>query len=102
MDRLYGIQRIIIAHYDRTMMTTPWREFVTDYLVRDHGAVHLVVGHDFHFGHRGEGDPQKLRALCERQDFFDRRLLRSFPTSSSPRYPEALKRWKEYLENLKQ
>ena len=64
MDRLYGIQRIIIAHYDRTMMTTPWREFVTDYLVRDHGAVHLVVGHDFHFGHRGEGDPQKLRALC--------------------------------------
>ena len=64
MDRLYGIREVIIAHYDKAMMTTPWRDFVTDYLVRDHAAVHLVVGHDFHFGYKGEGDPQKLLALC--------------------------------------
>lgn len=64
MERLYGIQEVLIAHYDKAMMTTPWREFVTDYLVRDHAAVHLVVGHDFHFGYKGEGDPQKLRGLC--------------------------------------
>ena len=64
MERYYGIQEVIVAHYDRKMMTTPWREFVTDFLLRDHGAVHLVVGHDFHFGYRGEGDPQKLQALC--------------------------------------
>lgn len=64
MERLYGIREVLIAHYDKTMMTTPWRAFVTDYLVRDHAAVHLVVGHDFHFGYKGEGDPQKLQALC--------------------------------------
>jgi len=64
MERCYGIREVIVAHYDQRMMTTPWREFVTDYLVRDHGAVHLVVGHDFHFGYRGEGDPQRLQALC--------------------------------------
>ncbi len=64
MERLYGIREVIVAHYDGRMMKTPWREFVTDYLVRDHGAVHLVVGHDFHFGYKGEGDPQKLRELC--------------------------------------
>lgn len=64
MERYYGIQEVIVAHYDQKMMTTPWREFVTDYLLRDHGAVHLVAGHDFHFGYKGEGDPQKLRALC--------------------------------------
>ena len=64
MERQYGIQEVIVAHYDQKMMTTPWRDFVTDYLVRDHGAVHLVVGHDFHFGYKGEGDPQKLQALC--------------------------------------
>lgn len=64
MERCYGIQEVIVAHYDQKMMTTPWRAFVTDYLVRDHGAVHLVVGHDFHFGYKGEGDPQKLQALC--------------------------------------
>ncbi len=64
MERLYGIREVIVAHYDDHMMKTPWREFVTDYLVRDHGAVHLVVGHDFHFGYKGEGDPQRLQALC--------------------------------------
>lgn len=64
MERCYGIEEVIVAHYDQKMMTTPWRDFVTGYLVRDHGAVHLVVGHDFHFGYKGEGDPQKLQALC--------------------------------------
>ena len=64
MERLYGIREVLIAHYDQAMMTTPWRQFITDYLLRDHGAVHLVVGHDFHFGYKGEGDPQKLQALC--------------------------------------
>ena len=64
MERYYGIQEVIVAHYDQKMMTTPWREFVTDFLLRDHGAVHLVVGHDFHFGYKGEGNPQKLQALC--------------------------------------
>lgn len=64
MERYYGIQEVIVAHYDQKMMTTPWRDFVTDFLLRDHGAVHLVVGHDFHFGYRGEGDPQKLQTLC--------------------------------------
>ena len=45
---------------------------------------------------------QKLRALCERQDFFDRRLLRSFPTLNSPHHPEALKKLREYLAERKQ
>ncbi len=64
MKRRYGIGKVIVAHYDREMMRTPWRTFVTDFLVRDQGAVHLVVGHDFHFGYKGEGDPQRLQELC--------------------------------------
>ena len=65
MERLYGIQDVIVAHYDDRLMHTPWREFVTDYLVGELHAVHLVAGHDFHFGYRGEGDPQKLQDLCK-------------------------------------
>ena len=64
MMRYYGIREVIIAHFDRRMMELPWREFVTDYLVGGHGAIHLVVGHDHHFGYRGEGTPEKLKALC--------------------------------------
>lgn len=64
MGRLHGIHDVIVAHYDEAMMRTPWRDFVTDYLVARQGAVHLVVGHDFRFGYRGEGNGQKLSQLC--------------------------------------
>lgn len=64
MRRVYGIQDVIVGHYDRAMMTMPWRDFVTEYLVKAHGAVHLVAGHDYHFGYKGEGNPQRLMELC--------------------------------------
>lgn len=64
MRRLYGIQDVIVAHYDREMMKTPWEDFITDYLVRDCGAVHVVAGHDFRFGYRGEGNPERLKQKC--------------------------------------
>lgn len=44
---------------------------------------------------------QKLHNLYNRQDFFERRLLRSFPTMRSVHYPEAMKKWKEYIETRK-
>jgi riboflavin kinase/FMN adenylyltransferase len=64
MGRLFGIRDVIVAHFDQRMMHMPWEEFVTDYLVREQGAVHLVAGHDFHFGYKGEGDPERLAAKC--------------------------------------
>lgn len=64
MRRLFGIQDIIIAHFDQRMMHMDWEEFVEDYLVKEHGAVHLVAGHDFHFGYKGEGNPERLKAKC--------------------------------------
>ncbi|MBU5435220.1 riboflavin biosynthesis protein RibF [Pseudoflavonifractor sp. MSJ-37] len=64
MRRYYGIRDVIIAHFDDRMMHMPWQEFLTDYLIGELGAVYLVAGHDFHFGYRGEGDPQKLQTAC--------------------------------------
>ena len=64
MRRLYGIREVIVARFDTELMHMDWREFVTDFLVARHGAVHLVAGHDFHFGYRGEGNPERLRQLC--------------------------------------
>jgi riboflavin kinase/FMN adenylyltransferase len=62
--RLYGIENVILASFDRQMMTMPWRDFVTDVLVRQHGAVHLVAGHDYRFGYKNQGDTAKLQAIC--------------------------------------
>ena len=44
---------------------------------------------------------QKLHALYARQDFFERRLLHSFPTLRSAHHPEALTKLKEYLASRK-
>jgi uncharacterized membrane protein len=42
---------------------------------------------------------QKARALYEKQDFLERRLMRSYPGLRSKRHGEALKRLREYMEN---
>ena len=64
MRYYYGIQDILVAHFDERMMHMPWEAFVEDYLVGQQGAVHLVAGHDFHFGDRGAGNPQRLQEKC--------------------------------------
>lgn len=66
MNRLFGIRQIIIAHFNRQMMQMNWEDFVEQFLVGKHGAVHLVAGHDFHFGYKGEGNPERLKAKCAR------------------------------------
>ena len=61
--REYGIENVIFLHFDGRTMHMPWDEFV--YTLRDEfGAAHLVAGHDYHFGDRGAGDPDKLRTKC--------------------------------------
>lgn len=66
MNRLFGIREVIIAHFNRQMMQMSWETFVEQFLVGKHGAVHLVAGHDFHFGYKGEGNPDRLREKCAR------------------------------------
>lgn len=64
MRRLYGVERVIVAQFDRKLMTMPWEDFLGVLLVGRHHAVHLVAGHDFRFGYRNEGDPARLQAWC--------------------------------------
>lgn len=44
---------------------------------------------------------QRLEAIYAGQDFFERRLMRSFPALRSPRHGEFLKKLREYWENRK-
>ena len=64
VKRLYGIDEMIMVPFDDEMRTTPWDRFVTEILVGRYGAVHLVAGHDHHFGHRNQGSPELLREKC--------------------------------------
>lgn len=64
MKHLYGMEDVILAHFDQTMMHQPWEDFITDYLVGELGAVFVVAGRDFRFGDRGEGNAARLQEKC--------------------------------------
>ena len=61
--RYFGIEELIVVHFDEKTRHMPWRDFL-DWLVQDFHAVHFVAGDDFHFGYKGEGNPERLRARC--------------------------------------
>lgn len=63
MRRYYGIDEVIVASFD-AMQKMDWEDFIVQYLVGELGAVHVVAGHDFHFGYMGKGNPDRLKAKC--------------------------------------
>lgn len=60
---LFPIREIIVAPFDREMMTMPWQEFVHQ-LVSRYQAGALVAGHDYRFGHKNTGTAQLLAELA--------------------------------------
>ena len=46
------------------MMRMDWEDFVDRYLAEELGAVHVVAGHDFHFGYMGKATPRRLQEKC--------------------------------------
>ena len=63
MRRYYGIEEVIVAPFEG-MQKMDWQDFVSEYLQKELGAVHVVAGHDFHFGYMGKGNPQRLQEKC--------------------------------------
>ena len=60
----WGMDEVILAHFDEKMRHQSWDSFVTDYLAGELHAVHVVAGCDYRFGAKGIGDAQKLRKKC--------------------------------------
>ena len=58
--RCYGIEKTVFIHFNRKVMTMPWREFA-DSVIRELECKWVVVGHDFTFGNRGEGTAARLK-----------------------------------------
>ena len=63
MEELYGIREVIVAPFD-VIRQMDWQDFVAQYLQEELGVVHLVAGHDFRFGYKGEGNPRRLKEKC--------------------------------------
>jgi riboflavin kinase/FMN adenylyltransferase len=61
---LFGINEVLSMPFDHEMMTTPWDRFITEIMVKRYHAIHLVAGHDHHFGHMNTGSPKQLQLKC--------------------------------------
>ncbi len=65
IETLFPIEKVIVAHFDRAMMTMDWRGFIR-MLTERWGAGWLVAGHDFRFGYRNQGTPLLLAQEARR------------------------------------
>ena len=61
---IFGIDDVVFLHFDEKTMCMPWDRFIED-IVENFNAAHLVCGHDYSFGYRGEGTPELLQKYCE-------------------------------------
>ena len=61
--RYFGVDNVIIYHFDKKTMEMPWQDFI-DSLIEKYSAAHLVIGHDFHCGYKGQGNPQRIFEYC--------------------------------------
>lgn len=58
-----GVDATLVLRFDAALAALPARTFVERFLAGALGAVTVMVGDDFRFGHGGEGDPRLLAAL---------------------------------------
>ena len=61
--REFGIDDVVFIHFNQHVMRMDWREFLRS-LIQELQVCHIVVGHDFCFGYRGEGTAERLRGYC--------------------------------------
>jgi riboflavin kinase / FMN adenylyltransferase len=66
---LYGIDRVVLLRFDESMRNFSAAAFEQTLLADGLGVRHIVVGHDFHYARKREGNIHSLRSAGERHGF---------------------------------
>jgi riboflavin kinase/FMN adenylyltransferase len=64
-----GVDHLIIIKFTPEFSNIPACDFIKDILVGKIGTKYLVIGHDHHFGRRGEGDFNTIKKCAKDLDF---------------------------------
>jgi riboflavin kinase / FMN adenylyltransferase len=64
-----GVERFVTLRFDEAMRELTPENFVDEVLVKGLATRHLIVGHDFRFGHAAQGSVQDLQAIGGRHGF---------------------------------
>ena len=87
MRQLYGIDEVLVRHFERAFMQRSWQDYIETLLLGELGAVHVVCGADHRFGFHGAGTAERLRAFCAARgvgcDIVDKVELDGAPVSST-------------------
>lgn len=68
LRRFFGVENVYFLHFSENTMRMHWCDFLDD-IVRTYDVCHFVVGHDFTFGFKGEGNAEKLGEYCAEYGF---------------------------------
>lgn len=86
INRIFGIENVVFIHFNEKVMKMDWRVFI-DELVSELNICHIVVGHDFCFGYKGQGTALRLKEYCAENglgcDIIDAVKLDSVTVSST-------------------
>ena len=63
LDRCFGVKDVIVLKFDDEMMRMHWKSFA-EYIIEKYSAAHLICGHDYTFGYKGEGKAEMLKEIC--------------------------------------
>ncbi len=64
INRIFGIENVVFIHFNEKVMKMDWRVFIEE-IVSELNICHIVVGHDFCFGHKGLGTAPRLSDYCK-------------------------------------
>jgi len=64
-----GIEQVILLRFNQALAKLLPQPFVEEYLVKKINIKHLVIGENFRFGYRQQGDLDLLRALGQQWQF---------------------------------
>ncbi|MCD8254670.1 MAG: riboflavin biosynthesis protein RibF [Oscillospiraceae bacterium] len=59
INEYFGVEDVYFLHFNAEVMRMSWRDFLDDVLAT-YSTAGFVVGHDFTFGFKGEGNAEKL------------------------------------------
>ncbi len=59
-----GVKKLLIIRFTREFSRTTAEAFMTEIIEKYFHPIHLIVGHDHHFGHDRKGSPQFLMEYC--------------------------------------
>ncbi len=68
--RRHGFSGLFVQNFSEAFRKLHYKDFLKNYLVKYFYPQHLVVGHDFRYGARKEGNTDKLNDFCNKNDIY--------------------------------